>query len=399
MTYHLRNAGAALVIGLLAACDGSSGGGGDGSPGGGGDDTVELTRVFSNVSLSQPLLALQPPGDDSRWYVVEQGGLVKVFPNAADATASTFVDLSDRIVSGGERGLLGMAFDPAFPTNGRVFMNYTRDNGQLQTVVSSFVSLDDGATLDAASEQVLLTIDQPFANHNGGNLVFGGDGLLYVGTGDGGSGGDPLDNGQDPRTLLGKLLRLDVSAGSSYAIPSGNPHSGNATCANGTGADPCPEIFALGFRNPWRFSFDRSTGELWLADVGQSSWEEVDRVVAGGNYGWRFREGAHCFEPATGCPTEVDGQPLIDPVAEYDRGLGGSVTGGYVYRGTANPGLVGRYVFGDFSSGRIFGFDPASSSRTPDVLLESGLSISSFAEDADGEIYVIDYSGGLYRAD
>jgi hypothetical protein len=212
---------------------------------------------------------------------------------------------------------------------------------------------------------VLLTVDQPFSNHNGGNLVFGPDGLLYAGLGDGGSSGDPQDNAQNTRTLLGKMLRIDVSAGTGYTIPASNPFAANSRCTTGNGSDPCPEIFAFGFRNPWRFSFDRATGELWVGDVGQGAWEEVDRVVAGGNYGWRFREGAHCFEPASGCPTAHDGQPLIDPVAEYDHATGESITGGYVYRGTANPALVGRYVFADFISGRLFAHDPGSSSLTP----------------------------------
>jgi uncharacterized repeat protein (TIGR03806 family) len=363
-------------------------------------DTVSVTRVFPALAFVQPVLALQAPGDSSRWFVVEQGGRVVTFANVADASVtSPFIDITARVVSGGERGLLGMAFDPQFATTGRVFVNYTRGPTALQTVIASYVSRDGGLTLDPSSEQVLLTIDQPFNNHNGGNLVFGPDGLLYAGLGDGGSGGDPQNNAQNTRTLLGKMLRIDVSAATGYTIPAANPFAGNARCTTGSGADPCPESFARGFRNPWRFSFDRATGDLWVGDVGQNAWEEVDRVVAGGNYGWRFREGAHCYNPATGCPTAHEGQPLIDPVAEYDHAAGASITGGYVYRGAANPGLVGRYVFADFISGRVFAHDPGSSSLTPVTLAQTSLSISSFAQDQDGVLYIVDYSGGLYRVD
>jgi uncharacterized repeat protein (TIGR03806 family) len=361
---------------------------------------VNLVRVVPSLTFARPVLALEAPAADDRWFVVEQAGRVLSFTNEPDAAATTtFIDITSRVVSGGERGLLGMAFDPGFGTNGRVFLNYTRSTPRLQTVIASYESRDGGLTLDPSSEQVLLTIDQPFDNHNGGNLQFGADGLLYVGMGDGGSAGDPQNNSQDTRTLLGKMLRIDVSTGTGYSIPPGNPFATNARCAAGTGADPCPEIFALGFRNPWRFSFDRATGELWVGDVGQASWEEIDRVVAGGNYGWRFREGTHCYNPSTSCPTTSDGRPLVDPVVEYDHGLGESVTGGYVYRGTANPALVGRYVYGDFGSGRMFVHDPGSSSLAAKVLAETSLSISSFAQATDGELYVVDYSGGLYRVD
>ena len=323
------------------------------------------------------------------------------FANVAGTSAtSTFIDITARVVSGGERGLLGMAFDPQFATSGRVFLNYTRGTASLQTVIASYLSRDGGLTLDPSSEEVLLTIDQPFSNHNGGNLVFGPDGFLYAGLGDGGSGGDPQDNAQNTRTLLGKMLRIDVSAGTGYSIPAAQSvRRQRAAARQVPAADPCPEIFAFGFRNPWRFSFDRATGELWVGDVGQGAWEEVDRVVAGGNYGWRFREGAHCFEPASGCPTAHDGQPLIDPVAEYDHAIGESITGGYVYRGTANPALVGRYVFADFISGRLFAHDPGSSSLAPVTLAQTSLAVSSFAQDVDGELYVVDYSGGLHRID
>jgi uncharacterized repeat protein (TIGR03806 family) len=419
-----------VLVGLLglvalAACGGGGGSGGGGTPppppppGSGLDArpnntsclapdltppptaSIRVTRVFPALTFTSPVLAVQAPGDSSRWFVVEQAGLVRVFDNVANAAASSvFIDIASRVQDGGERGLLGMAFDPDFDTNGRVFLYYTRVDGpQLQSVLAVYTSPDGGATLDPASESVLLLVDQPANNHNGGHLAFGpADGMLYMALGDGGGAGDPDENGQDRTNLLGKILRLDVSSGTGYSIPAGNRWAGNARCANGAGSTDCPEIHAYGLRNPWRFSFDSATGELWAGDVGQDAWEEIDRIVAGGNYGWDFREGAHCFEPSSNCPTMSDnGDALLDPVAEYDRGLGRSVTGGYVYRGTTIAALAGRYVFGDFVSGRIFAHTPGSGDRTPDVLLDSSLSISSFAAGEDGELYLVDYAGGLYR--
>jgi uncharacterized repeat protein (TIGR03806 family) len=362
--------------------------------------SIRVTRVFPALGFTSPVLAAQAPGDASRWFVVEQAGRVRVFDNVATVAASSdFVDITSRVQAGGERGLLGMAFDPQFEQNGRVFLHYTRNAGQLQSVLAAYTSPDGGATLDPASERILLTVDQPFDNHNGGHLAFGPDDMLYMALGDGGSGGDPQDNGQNRGNLLGKILRLDVSSGTDYSIPAGNRWAGNPRCTTGTGAVECPEIHAYGLRNPWRFSFDTGTGELWAGDVGQNAWEEIDRIVSGGNYGWRFREGAHCFNPSTGCPTDSGGDALLDPDAEYDHSLGASVTGGYVYRGAGIAALAGRYVFGDFISGRIFAHTPASGVRAPDALLDSSLSISSFAEAEDGELYVVDYGGGLYRID
>ena len=392
------------AIGLLAlAIVGGCGGDGDGATMPPPQPTgIQVTRVYPALTFTNPVLAVQPPGDDARWFVVEQAGRVLAFDNLATVTAtSEFIDITARVQDGGERGLLGMAFDPLFASNGRVFLHYTRDNGQLQSVLAAYTSADAGATLDPASESILLTVDQPFDNHNGGHLAFGPDGMLYMALGDGGSGGDPQDNAQNTRTLLGKLLRIDVSSGTDYAIPTDNRWADNLPCTNGVSADAaeCPEIHAYGLRNPWRFSFDGSTGELWVGDVGQDDWEEVDRIVAGGNYGWRFREGAHCFNPPSGCPTENNGDVLVDPDAEYDHGLGSSVTGGYVYRGTNIGSLLGRYVFGDFGSGRIFSHTPGSGDLAPEELLDTTLSISSFALGEDGEIYVVDYQGGLYRID
>ena len=364
-----------------------------------GPMTVSTNQVFSLVTMQAPVAMMQAPGDTSRWFVVEQQGIVRVFPNMAnvtDADVSVFIDISARVQSGGERGLLGMAFHPSFGNgNFEVFLSYTRDNGGLESAVSRFRSNDNGLTLDAMMEDIILTIPQEFSNHNGGQIAFGPDGFLYGGWGDGGSGGDPNDRAQDTSNLLGTITRIDVDGGVPYAIPAGNPFDANAAspCTQGFGGADCPEIYAYGFRNPWRWSFDRQTNDLWVGDVGQNQWEEVDRVVAGGNYGWDDREGAHCFEPAAGCSMNS-----IDPITEYDHSLGQSITGGYVYRGAAIPELQGSYVYGDFVQGRIWAI-PATSQQgaVGQELLDTAFGISSFAEDNDGELYVIDYGGGVHQ--
>jgi len=375
----------------LAGC----GGGGDGPP---GHDPPPLgvERVFPLLVFSQPLAMLQAPGDATRWFVVEQEGRVRVFANSPQAAAfDTFVDITDRVTAGGERGLLGMAFHPDFPADPRVFLSYTNETGGvLVSRVSAFMLAVDG-TIDEASEQVLLRIEQPQGNHNGGQVAFGPDGFLYVGMGDGGGAFDPhgaIGNGQNMRTLLGKMLRVDVSPAVGYLVPGDNPFAGTPQCgATGTGAQLCPEIFASGFRNPWRWSFDGTV--LWVGDVGQSQREEIDRVVLGGNYGWRCFEGTRATDLV--CGTAPD---LLPPVAEYGRGVGGSVTGGYVYRGSAIAGLFGRYVFGDFVSGRLMHIAAdAQPTITMAAGFETGLNISSFGRDAAGELYVVHYGGELYR--
>lgn len=359
--------------------------------------TAELIRVFPALTFDQPVLAAQVPGDSSRWFVVEQAGRVRAFDNPATGGASSvFLDISARVSAGDETGLLGLAFDPDFAVNGRVFVHYTRMTGSLQSVLAVFRSQDGGVTLDPDSEQILLTVTQPFANHNGGHLAFGRDGMLYLSLGDGGGAGDPFNNAQNTHNLLGKILRLDVRSGADYTVPATNRFAGNPRCANGAGALSCPEIFAFGFRNAWRFSFDSATGNLWAGDVGQGESEEINRVLNGGNYGWRLREGQSCYDSTSGCPTVNGGDSLIEPQVAYGRDVGGSVTGGYVYRGRTAPGLTGRYLFGDFVSGRIMHYTPETWAP-PQELLDSALSISSFAEDQDGEIYVVDYNGGLYR--
>ena len=357
-----------------------------------GSPAVDVQRVFDQISFTSPIALMQAPGDNSRWFAVEQAGVVRVFDNnqnVMQADVDVFVDISGRVSSGGETGLLGMAFHPDFATNGQVYLSYTR-GGPLTSVISQFTVDAVSGNLDAASESIILSVPQDFSNHNGGNIVFGPDGFLYIGFGDGGRGGDPNERAQDTNYILGSMVRIDVDGASPYAIPATNPFSSNTNCVNGTGTMPCPEIYAWGFRNPWRFSFDSQTGELWVGDVGQGTWEEIDRVERGMNYGWDEREGAHCFEPASGCSTNN-----VDPITEYDHRVGFSVTGGYVYRGTAIPALQGYYVFGDFASGRIWGVPATSAQGTaPEELDDTTLGISSFAEGLDGKLYALDYGGG-----
>jgi len=351
---------------------------------------------------------LQAPNDASRWFVVEQGGVVRVFPSvSAPASSTVFIDISGRVTMDGEAGLLGMAFHPSFPTDPRVFLFYSRtDAGSLRSRLSEFRTADGGLTLDPNSELPLITLPKPNneTNHNGGNVAFGPDpgvNLLYVGVGDGGGGNDaahgPIGNAQNPNTLFGKMLRIQITAASgTYAIPAGNPTAGNALCnVNGTGTQPCPEIFALGLRNPWRWSFDRANGQLWVGDVGQGAMEEVDRVSLGGNYGWRCFEGTRTnTDVSCGVPG-----PFIPPVAQYGRSVGVTVTGGYVYRGTRFQGLAGRYIFADFGFGTIFSID-ATAQGVLNMTdgFASGLAISSFGQGIDGEIFSVDYGGGgLYH--
>jgi len=341
---------------------------------------VALQVAFAGLRFQAPLQVLQIPGE-ARFVVVEKRGTVQAVTGTA---AAAFLDIRSRVNSTpGEAGLLGLAFHPRWAQNRQVFVNYTApsaaSSANLRTTISRFTSADGGATLDAASEQVLLTVEQPFENHNGGSVVFGPDGLLYLGLGDGGSGGDPLGNAQNTSQLLGKLLRIDADSGTPYAIPPSNPFSA------GGGR---PEVYAYGLRNPWRFSFDRATGALWVGDVGQDAWEEVDVIEAGVNYGWNRREGRHCYPLGT---SSCAGS-FRDPVVEYSHAEGASITGGYVYRGAALPQLAGQYVYGDFGSGRIWAV-PAAGPYTP-VQVGQGNAISSFGEDAQGELYVVDLVGG-----
>jgi glucose/arabinose dehydrogenase len=409
MRYPIDTIRAAIGVGMIIFLTSCGGGGGSIGPPPPAPPpplpppaaiTVATERVFEQVSMLQPVAMLQALGDTSRWFVVEQQGVVRVFPNMANVTnadVGVFADIRTRVVDGGERGLLGMAFHPDFGNgNFEVFLSYTRMSGMLESVINRFHSNTNGMTLDTSMDDIILTIPQIFENHNGGHIAFGPDGFLYCGWGDGGGSGDPNDRAQDTSNLLGTMTRIDVDGGMPYAIPMDNPFYTDPPilCSQGFGGGDCPEIFAHGFRNPWRWSFDRQTGELWVGDVGQNQWEEINRVMADGNYGWRCREGMHNHNMmGMGC-----GGGFMDPITEYDHGQGQSVTGGYVYRGSAIPELQGFYVYGDFGSGRIWAI-PATSQEgaVGQELLVTAFDISSFAEDNDGELYVIDYGGGVHQ--
>ena len=354
-------------------------------------DSYQVETAFPDLSFDRPL-DLQHPGDDSnRLFVVEQAGIIKTFENDPSATeASVFLDLQNQVTSGGERGLLGLAFHPNFEANGLFYVNYTVSN-PLRTVISQFqVSPDNPDRADKSSETVLLSFEQPFGNHNGGQIRFGPDGYLYIATGDGGSGGDPRGNAQDRTTLLGNILRIDVDASidnnQAYAIPPDNPYVGNDQGFR-------EEIFAYGLRNPFRFSFDAQTGDLWAGDVGQNEFEEIDIIRNGENYGWNILEGNSCYE-ADNC----DRSGLTDPVFVYDHSQGRSVTGGVVYRGPTLDELEGRYVYADFISGRIWALN-ASTPENPNntLLVDTDLPISSFGIDANDELYICAFDGKIYK--
>ncbi len=351
---------------------------------------LELVEAYPNLSFSQPLEYL-PAGDTgNRVFVVEKGGRILSFDNTPEAAqADVFLDLTGRVdSSASEKGLLGMAFHPQFAQNGYFYVNYTNDT---ETVIARYqVNPADSKQGLPDSEQILLTIPQPFANHNGGHLIFGPDGYLYIGTGDGGSGGDPQGNAQNLKSLLGKMLRIDVDhpqGDKLYGIPADNPWIGN-TDGNRE------EIFAYGLRNPWKYSFDLPTNRLWVADVGQNVMEEIDLVEKGQNYGWNIMEGSLCYPESANCSQEG----LKLPVWEYRQPIGKSITGGYVYRGTQIPSLGGAYVYGDFVTGVIWALrlDNAASPENH-LLVDSELNISSFGVDKSGEIYILDYNGKIYK--
>jgi len=353
--------------------------------------TPQLTTVRVASGLSSPLDVQAIPGDRSRLFVVEQGGRIRVVREGAVLPAA-YLDIASRISSGGERGLLGLAFHPAFAQNGRFFVNYTDGNGD--THIAEFRAAPGADVADPNSERQILFVGQPFANHNGGGLAFGNDGMLYIGLGDGGSGGDPLGNAQNLATPLGKMLRIDVDRGSPFAVPPDNPFVARA------GAFPA--VWAYGLRNPWRFAFDRLTGDLVIGDVGQNTLEEVDVGLAsrrgGENYGWNTTEGTLCFNPPSGCATAG----LTPPVLDYATGSGGTcaVTGGYVYRGSRYASLKGAYFYGDYCSGRIWAMDAAAAiggTLRVKQALDTSLSISSFGEDQSGEIYVVNLNGTISK--
>jgi glucose/arabinose dehydrogenase len=340
--------------------------------------------------LDSPVHLTAPAGDDERLFVVEQPGRIVVVRDGAVLPAP-FLDIEPLTSSGGERGLLGLAFHPEYATNGWFYVNHTDTDGDTRIV--RYTASADPDVADPGTAEPILSVDQPFANHNGGQLAFGPDGMLYIGMGDGGDGGDPQNHAQRPETLLGSILRIDVDAGSPYAVPADNPFVDDPVAA--------PETWAYGLRNPWRFSFDRQTGDLYIADVGQRSVEEVSFQPAssggGENYGWRIMEGTECYQPSTGCDTAG----LVQPVHEYGHSDGCSITGGHVYRGTLGPTLVGRYFFADYCGTWIRSLR-MSGGVAVDVLDHSAdfgevAEITSFGEDGIGELYVVSHRGRIYR--
>jgi glucose/arabinose dehydrogenase len=351
---------------------------------------LQLTLTPLANGLVNPTTITNAGDGSTRLFVTEQGGLIRIIQNGT-LVATPFLDLSNRVSTGGERGLLGLAFPPNYASKGYFYVNYTNTAGN--TVIARYRLTDNPNIANPNSEEVILTIPQPFANHNGGQLAFGPDGYLYIGMGDGGGTGDPLNNAQNAQSLLGKILRIDVESGvAPYAIPTTNPF----TVSNDPNNQYRDEIWALGLRNPWRFSFDRITGDLYIGDVGQNAVEEIDFQSAtskgGENYGWNIMEGSSRYNNSTGNLTG-----LVLPVAEYDHSLGISVTGGMVYRGLNEPSLQGVYLYGDFGSGRIWGLRPNSTGWEDTLLLDSPYGISAFGEDQAGNLYLADYfNGGIY---
>jgi len=348
--------------------------------------TLALDSIVTGLSL--PVFVTHAGDGSNRLFIVEQAGRIRIFQNGS-LLGTPFLDIQSRVTSGGERGLLGIAFHPDYRNNRRFFLNYTNNRPTLKTIIAEYQASASNANVAQTTERVLLEINQPFDNHNGGQLLFGPDGYLYIGMGDGGSGGDPQNNAQNLDALLGKMLRIDVDGAQPYAIPPTNPF------VNRSGAD---EVWAFGLRNPWRFSFDRLTGRLFAADVGQNTREEVDIIERAGNYGWRRYEASLCYDPSSGCASPVPEFPFQFPIAEYGRDEGTSVTGGYVYRGRMFPELIGTYLFSDYGSGRIWGLTETNRGTwTRTELLLSGLSVSSFGEDEAGEVYVVHHLGSIYR--
>lgn len=353
-------------------------------------DSITTELVVSG--LSSPVFVTHAPADSSRLFLLEQSGSIRIIQGDSLVT-QPFMNIASKVVFSGERGLLGLAFHPDYESNGYFYVNYTaKPDGR--TVIARYTVSADPYLADTASEFVVLEQHQPRANHNAGMIAFGpNDGYLYVSLGDGGGTGDPDLLAQRPDTLLGKMLRLDVDGGSPYAVPAGNPFVGTV--------DTLPEIWHIGYRNPYRWSFDRATGDMYVADVGQGVWEEVDvqpaASVGGENYGWSLLEGDSCYKPAFNCdPAGM----TVHPVTVYSHGFGCAITGGYVYRGCAHTDLIGTYLYGDYCSGIMFAFEYQgdSAANVRQLPHDMGtINIASFGEDAQGEMYVVDYNGKLFR--
>lgn len=389
---HLRCRAAALTSVLLLAL-----GCGDGTPGSSVSPPPPVASDYEAVpfltGLTSPVDFQAIPGDTSRVFIVEQPGRIRIAKSGV-LQARPFLDVSALVSRDGEQGLLGLAFHPQYATNGRFFIHYTDVAGNTRLARCQVSSDPDSAD---PTQTPILSVTQPFVNHNGGQIAFGPDGYLYMALGDGGSGGDPFGNGQSLSTLLGKILRLDVSGAATYAIPATNPFVGQAGARG--------EIWSYGLRNPWRFAFDSETGAMWIGDVGQDQWEEIDvepAATGGRNYGWNRMEANHCYPPGSACDTTG----LTRPIVEYDHGSGCSVTGGKVYRGTAMPELAGTYFYGDFCSGliRSVRLGPGGTFTTNDwtAVLQRTTGgpmeqVSSFGLDGRGELYILLLNGEIYR--
>jgi glucose/arabinose dehydrogenase len=353
---------------------------------------VPLALDPVTTALAFPLALTFAPGDSARMFVAEKGGAIRVIRNDS-LLAAPFLDIAALVSTGGEQGLLGLAFDPNYATNGRFYVSYTDTSGDTQ-IVRYLVSANPDSAVPTPDLPILF-VNQPYDNHNGGGIAFGLDGKLYVALGDGGSGGDPQGHGQDRTELLGSFLRLDVSGGGGYTIPGDNPYVGQAPIRE--------ELWNYGLRNPWRFSFDRATGDLYIGDVGQGAREEIDVATAasgggkGANYGWNIMEGASCYPPGSNCTPGS----LTLPAYDYaNNGTTCAVTGGYVYRGPAIPSLQGFYFFADYCAGWVRSFRYTAGARSAIIdwpALRPGGAIPSFGEDARGELYILTAAGGVYR--
>lgn len=356
---------------------------------------VKITPVFENLKLTKPLLLTHAGDGSDRIFVIEQPGRVLWWENKPEVKEySVALDLRAKVGSKGwEEGLIGIAFHPKFKDNGQVFLHYTAAAGK-KNVLSRFTFDSERKTIDPKSEQVILTLDQPFDNHNGGMIAFGPDGFLYISFGDGGQRDDPLDSAQNKNVWLGKILRIDVdvpfAAEKPYGIPKDNPFVGVANTK--------PEIYAYGLRNVWRFSFDRKTGDLWAGEVGQDLWEMILLIKKGGNYGWPVMEGSHKFTKQNGVsPKLAAGETVTGPIVEHNHAAAKSITGGYVYRGKAIPELEGAYVYGDFQTGLMWYFRFDGKEATKPQFIGMTPEIASFGEDRDGEIYVCNLKGKLFK--
>ncbi len=352
---------------------------------------LRIVEAFPNLDFSAPVDIQNAKDGTNRIFVVEQAGTISVFTNDSSVTEKfTFLDIADKVLYGGEQGLLGLAFHPNYKQNGYFFVNYTTSNPRRTIIARYKVSANDINKADPTSETIFLEVEQPYSNHNGGQITFGPDGYLYNSFGDGGSGGDPLGNGQNLSTLLGSIIRIDVDTptqNAQYSTPSDNPFLNTPNAR--------PEIYAYGLRNVWRFSFDKITGTLWAADVGQNLWEEVDLIEKGKNYGWNIMEGFHCYNSQ-----QCNQEGLELPIWEYGHNFAGgySITGGFVYRGSNAEEIYGKYIFADFVSGNIWALTKTDNSVSNELLFETNYSISTFGIDEKNDLYFADYnSGKLFR--